>query len=129
MKPVFAFLNTKKLHPVDINGQLQKVYEEPCISIQHVQKWYKEFSEGRTDIHDEQRSIRSLFSDEVVTKIERILLDDRSITIRELAIKVSECSEASIDRILRENLKYHLVCEVGTTTMLARMSLRKPGLN
>ncbi|KAJ8954708.1 hypothetical protein NQ318_011401 [Aromia moschata] len=46
--------------------QLSEIYGETCISIQHVRKWCREFSEGRTDIHDEKRSGRPSISDEVV---------------------------------------------------------------
>ncbi|KAJ8957729.1 hypothetical protein NQ318_017627 [Aromia moschata] len=65
---------------------------------------YRQFSEGRTDIHDEKRSGRPSISDEVVTKIERILLEVRRITIRELAAQISEACEKSIDTILTKGL-------------------------
>ena len=45
-----------------------------------------------------------------MAKIERILLEDRRITIRQLAAEIPEASEASIDRILNEKLGYHKVC-------------------
>lgn len=119
IRAVIRFLNAKKLQPVEIHRQLQEVYGESCISVQHVRKWCREFSNGRTDIHDEQRSGRPSISDEVVSKIETILLDDRRITVRELAVKVPECSEASIDRILREKLGYHKVCARWVPHMLS----------
>lgn len=46
-------------------------------------------------------------ADEVVLKIERILLNDRRITIRKLDVEVPECSEVSIDSILRGKLGYY----------------------
>ncbi|KAJ8944495.1 hypothetical protein NQ318_011753 [Aromia moschata] len=85
IRAVIRFLHAKKLQPVEIHRQLSEIYGKTCISIQHVRKWCREFSEGRTDIHDEKRSGRPSISDEVVAKIERILLEDRRITIRELA--------------------------------------------
>lgn len=48
-----------------------------------------------------------MISDEVVTKIERILLEDRRITIRELADGVPEVCEKTIHTILTERLRYH----------------------
>ncbi|KAJ8955157.1 hypothetical protein NQ318_009050 [Aromia moschata] len=71
IRAVIRFLHAKKLQPVEIHRQLSKIYGETCISIQHVCKWCREFSEGRTDIHDEKRSGRPSISDEVVAKIER----------------------------------------------------------
>jgi hypothetical protein len=65
------------------------VYDEKCMSVQHVCKWCREFTGGRTDIHDEERSGRR---DETIEKVEGILLEDRRITIRELALRVLEVS-------------------------------------
>ncbi|XP_068207786.1 histone-lysine N-methyltransferase SETMAR-like [Palaemon carinicauda] len=75
IRSVIRFLNAQKLRPIEIHRQLEEVYGKACISVQHVGKWCREFSEGRTDVHDEQRSGRPSVSDEVVAKIERILLD------------------------------------------------------
>nr|CAI5827663.1 unnamed protein product [Callosobruchus analis] len=65
----------------------------------------REFSEGRTDVQDEQRSGRPSVSDEVVAKIERILLEDRGVSLRELADQVPDVCE---------KLCYHEVCARGT---------------
>ena len=52
---------------------------------QNVTKWCREFSEGRTDVHDEQRSGRpSLISDDLLQEIEGEILANRHVTIREL---------------------------------------------
>ena len=49
-------------------------------------------------------------SDEVVAKIEHILLEDRKVTLRELADQVPEVCEKTIDNILTGKLGYHKVC-------------------
>jgi len=66
--------------------------------------------EGRTDVHDEPRSRRPSSSDDVVAKVQRILLEDRRITKAELALWFPDVSEATIYRIVTENLGYHKVC-------------------
>ena len=119
IRAVIRFLHAKKLKAVEIHKQLIEIYGETCISVQHVRKWCREFSKGRTDIHDERRSGRPSISDEVVAKIERILLEDRRITIRELAAQVPEVSEKSIDTILTERLGYHKVCARWVPNMLS----------
>jgi hypothetical protein len=49
-------------HIVAVDGDMNR---------QNVTKWCHEFSEGRTDIYDEQRSVRpSLISDNLLQKIE-----------------------------------------------------------
>ncbi|KAF7280769.1 hypothetical protein GWI33_005498 [Rhynchophorus ferrugineus] len=34
----------------------EEVYGKACIGVQHVRKWCREFSEGHSDVHDEQGS-------------------------------------------------------------------------
>ena len=58
------FLNAKGERPTEIHKQIVAVYGN-VMNRQHVTKWCHEFSEGRTDVHDEQKSDRlSLISDE-----------------------------------------------------------------
>ncbi|KAF7270802.1 hypothetical protein GWI33_016260 [Rhynchophorus ferrugineus] len=45
IRSVIRFLNAKKLKSIEIHRQLEKVYGKACISVQHVRKWCKEFSE------------------------------------------------------------------------------------
>jgi len=64
---------------------------------QNVRKWCSEFSEGRTDVHDEQRSGRpSLISDDLLQEIEGEIRVNRRVTIRELHHIIPEvCKIAS----------------------------------
>ena len=58
------FLNAEGERPVEIHKQIVAVYGN-VMNRQNVTKWCREFSEGRTDVHDEQRSGRPcLISDE-----------------------------------------------------------------
>ncbi|KAG8283040.1 hypothetical protein J6590_023570 [Homalodisca vitripennis] len=77
IRAVIRFLNAKQISPIEIHDQLIEVYGENCTSVQHVRKWCREFSEGRMEIHDENRSGRPSVSDGVVEKVETILLEDR----------------------------------------------------
>jgi hypothetical protein len=59
------FLNTKGEHPAEIHKQIVAVYGD-IMNRQNVMKWCCEFSKGRTDVHDKQRSSRpSLISDDL----------------------------------------------------------------
>jgi hypothetical protein len=49
---VIRFLNTKGERPVEIHKQIVAVYGK-VMNRQNVTKWCREFSEGRTDVHDE----------------------------------------------------------------------------
>jgi len=61
VRSVIRFLNAKSERPAEINKQIVAVYGN-VMNRQNVTKWCCEFSKGRTDIHDEQRSGRPLWS-------------------------------------------------------------------
>jgi len=55
----------KSERPAEIHKQIFAVYGN-VMNRQNVTKWCREFSEGRTDVHDKQRSSRpSLISDDL----------------------------------------------------------------
>jgi len=63
VRSVIRSLNAKGERPAEIHKQIVAVYGS-VMNRQNVTKWCHEFSEGRTDVHDEQRSGRpSLISD------------------------------------------------------------------
>jgi hypothetical protein len=73
IRSVIRFLNARRVPPIEIHRQLTQVYGEDCIAVQHVRKWCREFSGGRTKIHDEKRSGRPSVSNEIVEKVRSIL--------------------------------------------------------
>jgi len=63
---VIRFLSAKLERPAEIHKQIVAVYGN-VMNRQNVTKWCREFSEGRTEVHDEQRSGRpSLISDDLL---------------------------------------------------------------
>jgi hypothetical protein len=66
------------------------------MSVQHVCKWCREFNDGRTDVHDEQRSGWPLVSDETIAKVEETILKDRRVTVRELCEMIPDVSKICI---------------------------------
>ena len=82
--------------PAEIHKQIVSVYGN-VMNRQNVTKWCREFSEGRTDVHEEQRSGRpSLISDDVLQEIEGEIQANRRVTIRELHHIIPEVSETTI---------------------------------
>ena len=57
VRSLIRFLNAKGESPAEIHKQIVAVYGN-VMNRQNVTKWCCEFSEGRTDVHDEQRSGR-----------------------------------------------------------------------
>jgi transposase len=87
-----VFLNAKGERPAEIHKQIVAVYGK-VMNRQNVTKWCREFSEGRTDVHDEQTSGRpSLISDDLPEEIIGKIPANRRVTIRELHHIISEVS-------------------------------------
>jgi len=69
VRSVIRFLNAKDERPEEIHKQIVAVYGK-VMNRQNVTKWCHEFSEGRTVVHDEQRSGRPpLISDDLLQEI------------------------------------------------------------
>ena len=65
-----------------------KAYGESTISKTRVYEWYKRFQDGREDVEDDERPSTST-TDEDVEKGKEMVMNDRRITIREVADDVS----------------------------------------
>ena len=69
VRSVIRFLKAKSERPVEIHKQIVAVYGN-VMNQQNVTKRCREFSKGRTDVHDEQMSGRpSLISDNLLRKL------------------------------------------------------------
>lgn len=118
LRSVIRFLSAKNIAPVEIHSQLCEIYGDKCMSVQHVRKWCREFKNGRTNVHDEERSGRPSVSDETIAKVEAAMLSDRRVTVRELSEMIPDVSKTSIDKILTEHLGYAKVCARWVPKML-----------
>ena len=58
VQAVIRFLNAKGVKPIEIHRQLMEVYGESCMDVKNVRKGCREFTAGRMEIHDEERSGR-----------------------------------------------------------------------
>ena len=78
---------------------LTKAYGESAMSKTRVYEWYKRFQDGREDVEDDERSGRPSTSttDENVEKVEEMVMNNRRITIRDVAddvgISIGSCHE------------------------------------
>ncbi|XP_033610182.1 uncharacterized protein LOC111871520 isoform X2 [Cryptotermes secundus] len=78
---------------------LTKAYGESVMSKTRVYEWYKRFQDGREDVADDERPGRPSTSttDENVEKVKAMIMNDRRITIREVAddvgISIGSCHE------------------------------------
>jgi hypothetical protein len=115
---VIRYLNAKGERPAEIHKQSVDVYGD-IMNEQNVTKWCHEFSEGRTDVHDKQRSNKtSVISDDLLQKIEGEIHANRHRTIRELCHIISEVSETTICEAVTEKLGYRKLCACWVPKML-----------
>ncbi|UYV65429.1 hypothetical protein LAZ67_3004342 [Cordylochernes scorpioides] len=76
---------------------LTVAYGEATLDRSNVYRWYKMFSEGREDVNDEERAGRPSTSttDEKINEVEKMILANRRITVREVAedlnISIGSC--------------------------------------
>lgn len=75
---------------------LTKAYGESDMSKAGVYEWYKRFREGRENAEDDERPSTSI-TDENEEKAKEMVMNDRGITIREVAddvgISIGSCHE------------------------------------
>jgi len=107
---VIRFLNAKCERSAEIHKQITAVYGN-VMNWQNVTKWCREFSEGRTDVHDEQRSGRpSLISGCLLQETEGEIRTNRRVAIRELHHIIPEVSKTTIHEAVTEKLAYRKSC-------------------
>jgi hypothetical protein len=58
IQSVIKFLNAKDFRPAEIYRQICEIYGENAMSDEMVGRWCRMFSEGKTNIHDDNRSGR-----------------------------------------------------------------------
>ena len=110
VRSVIRFLNAKCERSAEIHKQIVAVYDN-VMNRQNVTKGCREFSEGRTDVHDEQGNGRpSLISDDLLQVIEGEIRANRHVTIRELHHIVSEVSKTTVHETVTEKLGYRKLC-------------------
>jgi hypothetical protein len=115
---VIWFLNAKGERPADIQKQTVAVYGD-LMNWHNVTKWCHEFSEGRTDVHDEQSSSRpSSISDNLLQKTEGEIHANWCCTIRELHHIIPEVSKTTIHEAVTEKLGYRKLCASWVPKML-----------
>ncbi|KAG5324364.1 SETMR methyltransferase, partial [Acromyrmex heyeri] len=89
----------------DTLKMLQKCYGDDTLSKTQVYQWYERFKSGREAVEDDARPGRPSTSktDENVDEIRQLLIENRKLTIREIA-ETTNISFGSVQSILREDL-------------------------
>jgi transposase len=92
---------------------------------QNVTKWCREFSEGGTDVHDEQRGGRPcLISDDLLQEIEGEIRANRRVMIREMHHLNPEVSKTTFHSTVTEKLGYRKLYVRWVPKMLTEITKR-----
>ena len=93
VRGVTRFLQAENIRPSEIHRRLVAVYGENVMNVASVRKWCTMFRNGRTDVHDAERSGRpSVITDALKQKVKRIIRENRHFTISEV---YEQCPEVS----------------------------------
>ena len=93
VRGVIRFLQAENVRPCEIQRRLVAVYGEHVMNAASVRKWCTVVRDGRTDVHDAERSGRpSAITDALKQKVNRIIRENRHFTISEV---YEQCPEVS----------------------------------
>jgi transposase len=85
VRAVIRFLNAQNIRPNEIYRQLIAVYGEGVMNESIVRKWCRMFNEGRTNVHDEERSGRpSLITKDSKNRIDKHIRTHTRFTLDEI---------------------------------------------
>uniref|UniRef100_A0A1B6DDI6 Mos1 transposase HTH domain-containing protein n=1 Tax=Clastoptera arizonana TaxID=38151 RepID=A0A1B6DDI6_9HEMI len=111
VRSVIRFLYAKNHSAAEIHRELCAVYGPNIMSEDVVRQWVRFFKDGRTNVHDEERSGRpSLVSDDLLNKVNEKLCENRRFTITELSGHFPQVSRSLIHEIVTEKLGYKKFC-------------------
>jgi len=85
VRGVIRFLQAENVRPSEINRRFVAVYGEHVMNAASARKWCTMFRNGRTDVHDAERSRQpSVIIDALKQKVDRIIRENRHFTISEV---------------------------------------------
>ena len=110
VRGVIRFLQPENVRPSKIHRRLVAVYGEHVMNANSVRKWCTVFRNGRTDVHDAERSGRpSVITDALRQKVNRIIRENRHFTISEVNEQCPKVSRTVVYEIVTEHLQYRKI--------------------
>jgi len=110
---VIRFLQAENVRPSKIHRRLVAVYGEHVMNAASFRKWCIMFTNGRTNVHDPERSGRpSDITDALKEKVNSIIRENRHFTISEVDEQCPEVSVTVVYEIVTEHLQYRKICAI-----------------
>jgi len=93
IRSAIPFVNARNVLPSEIRHQICQVYGDNAMSDGMVRKWVRMINEGRENVHDEaQIGLPSLVNDDLVSKVNERVRDERRFTISDLFLHFPQIS-------------------------------------
>ncbi|PNF14517.1 hypothetical protein B7P43_G15648 [Cryptotermes secundus] len=117
---IIRFLHLRGATPIEIHRQLSETCGDCVMNVKYVRSWARQFKEGRTSCDNEpkQSRPRTSRSDNMVEQVEKAVLEDRRLSVENIASKVG-ISVGSAHKILHEDLRMRKVSSRWVPRMLA----------
>lgn len=126
VRSVIRFLCAKRVKSIDIHREICAVYGENIMSEGMVRKWVRSFKDGRSNVHDEERSGRpSVITDDLVGKVDQKIQENRRFTISTLSEQFPQVSRSVVYEIVTERLHYRKLCSRWVPKMLTEVHKTK----
>ncbi|GFV41178.1 HTH_48 domain-containing protein [Trichonephila clavipes] len=95
----------------DIHLLITEVYSTETMSGSKARKWVRKFKDGRTNIHDEERSDRpSVITDDLMQAVETKIRENRRFTITTLSLEFPDDYRSVVYKIVTEDLNFKKLC-------------------
>ncbi|XP_076056318.1 protein GVQW3-like [Oratosquilla oratoria] len=109
-RAVIWFLYLKGRTPRETFDEIKETYGVDAPSYDLVKRWHREFKHGRNSVETAPRPSRppSAIDEASVRQVEAAILEDRRITIRQIAQEVN-ISTGSVETIIHDHLYLHKV--------------------
>ncbi len=107
---VMRFLVNEGVKSAEIYRRLKQQFGSECLSETQVFHWCASFRKGREKVENEphQRRPRTSVNDQNAKAVEKIILEDRRVNIRDIAEEL-DISVGSVETIIHERLGYRKI--------------------
>ncbi|GFX91025.1 uncharacterized protein TNCV_2283171 [Trichonephila clavipes] len=99
-------MSAAEIHPL-----ITEVYRTEAVRDNKVRRWVRKFKYGRTNVHDEERSIRpSVITDDLMQAVKTKIRENRRFTITTLSFEFLDVSRSVVYKIGTEALSLKNLC-------------------
>ncbi|KAJ4430695.1 hypothetical protein ANN_19286 [Periplaneta americana] len=110
IRAVIRFLHAQKQSPAEIHRQLCNVYGPDIMSNSMVRRWCRQFTEGQTNVHDEDRSGRLSLVTSELESVRQVVLQKQHFTFSEFCGEFLQMTCSLLHEIVSWWLGFWKVC-------------------